>query len=151
MKSKKCIKCDIVKPVSEFHTHNTGGIGGYDTRCKQCKSHSSALLYELKKQFPKPENAVCDCCGKSGNETHGKRKFDGLVMDHCHDTNKFRGWICQSCNRGIGCLGDNIDGLKMAIKYLESIEKRSNALRRKVKSPKYPTTARGKRILTPRI
>jgi len=26
----------------------------------------------------------------------------GLDLDHCHDTGRFRGWICYSCNGSIG-------------------------------------------------
>jgi len=122
MKLRTCIKCNIDKQIDEFHPHGSGGLGGYDSRCKQCKSKACSITYKLKKQFPKPKNAVCECCGSKGSVTHGKRKFDGIVLDHCHETHTFRGWICQNCNRGIGCLGDNIDGLKRAIKYLQAAE-----------------------------
>lgn len=26
----------------------------------------------------------------------------GLELDHCHDTGRFRGWLCWSCNEAIG-------------------------------------------------
>jgi hypothetical protein len=26
----------------------------------------------------------------------------GLDLDHCHDTGRFRGWLCYSCNGAIG-------------------------------------------------
>lgn len=43
-------------------------------------------------------------------------------MDHDHDTETFRGWICEKCNIGIGKLGDTLEGLTKAVEYL----KRSN-------------------------
>ncbi len=39
-------------------------------------------------------------------------------LDHCHATGKFRGWLCNQCNMGIGALGDNIQGLERALEYL---------------------------------
>lgn len=56
---------------------------------------------------PMPEN--CECCGKP---------FDKLKLDHDHDNDKFRGWLCHSCNVGIGALGDNLDGVLRAMNYL---------------------------------
>jgi len=41
-----------------------------------------------------------------------------MVVDHCHATGKFRGWICRSCNGAIGLLQDNIETLRRAIAYL---------------------------------
>ena len=41
------------------------------------------------------------------------------MLDHCHETNQFRGWICRNCNTGIGNLGDNVEGLENAIRYLK--------------------------------
>lgn len=40
--------------------------------------------------------------------------------DHDHITNKFRGILCQRCNRSIGLWKDNIDLLMRAVRYLES-------------------------------
>lgn len=60
---------------------------------------------------PIPEN--CECCGRKleqGLRTH---------LDHCHTTGVFRGWLCNRCNLGIGHLGDCIEGLQKAIKYLK--------------------------------
>jgi hypothetical protein len=43
-----------------------------------------------------------------------------LNLDHCHDTKMFRGWLCRSCNTGIGSLGDDIGGLEKALVYLRN-------------------------------
>lgn len=42
-----------------------------------------------------------------------------LVQDHDHETGRVRGWLCQSCNRGIGLLRDSVSVLKCATHYLE--------------------------------
>jgi hypothetical protein len=58
--------------------------------------------------------ALCECCG---GPPRGKHKR--LVLDHCHLTGIFRGWLCDLCNRGIGMLGDLPVGARNAVNYLE--------------------------------
>jgi hypothetical protein len=58
------------------------------------------------------QNGVCKICHKPQN---GK----SLAIDHCYTTHKVRGLLCESCNRGIGCLQDDPALLRSAILYLE--------------------------------
>ena len=39
----------------------------------------------------------------------GRTDID-IVFDHCHKRSVFRGWLCNTCNRSIGCLGDDTKG-----------------------------------------
>lgn len=55
----------------------------------------------------------CAICGV----TEGR-----LVVDHCHKTQKNRGILCVRCNVSIGALGDDSQGLMVAVKYLERAE-----------------------------
>lgn len=41
-----------------------------------------------------------------------------LVVDHCHDSGRVRGLLCDRCNVGIGCMGDNMERLMRAADYL---------------------------------
>ena len=59
----------------------------------------------------RPEPAQCECCGKP-------QAGRAMSLDHCHETGEFRGWLCHKCNSGIGALGDDIDGVSLALKYL---------------------------------
>jgi len=61
----------------------------------------------------------CNNCGHTPVE--GERV---LNTDHCHDSNVVRGRLCPTCNVGIGMLGDNIEGLESAIRYLQRSELR---------------------------
>lgn len=59
----------------------------------------------------RPEPTICECCGNLSKIA--------MTLDHDHDTGKFRGWLCRKCNTNIAGLGDNIDGIKSALAYLE--------------------------------
>jgi hypothetical protein len=64
---------------------------------------------------PYPETENCECCSTKllgGVKTH---------LDHDHETGKFRGWLCNRCNRGLGYFGDTIEGLEMALRYLRRV------------------------------
>jgi hypothetical protein len=123
--TKECRLCKNEKPVSEFYiakqvlsNHKSKDTIKvyYDNRCKECCISLELEKITLKKKHRYPDSNVCDCCGIICTEK--------LVFDHCHDKLKWRGWLCRSCNVGIGMLGDNISGLKRAIKYLKKEEGR---------------------------
>ena len=42
-----------------------------------------------------------------------------FCVDHDHKTNKIRGLLCNSCNRGLGYFRDDIRMVRKAAKYLE--------------------------------
>ena len=71
-------------------------------------------LYTLRKQ----QGDLCAICRKAETaQVNGVRQ--DLSIDHDHKTGAVRGLLCRRCNRGLGALGDNIDGLKRALAYLE--------------------------------
>ena len=110
-KTKVCIWCDKEKPEESFGLYNRNS-DGRDNRCRVCINHSMNTIENLRKTAPeKPK--FCDCCGKSP-----KKKF---VLDHCHESEKFRGWVCDHCNLAIGLLGDDIKGVKKALDYLRRV------------------------------
>lgn len=59
------------------------------------------------------QNGKCAICN---GEPNSKNKT--LGVDHCHNTGRVRGLLCDKCNRGLGLFLDNIDLLGKAIKYL---------------------------------
>jgi hypothetical protein len=75
--------------------------------CNKCRLVHTRQHRELKKQHKTPPEA-CQCCG-------GKKT---LVIDHCHATGAFRGWLCQRCNVCIGGLGDTTETIQRALDYL---------------------------------
>jgi len=56
--------------------------------------------------------AICDSEFKAERDAH---------IDHDHQTNRFRGFLCGSCNRGLGLFKDNIQYLEQAKTYLSPL------------------------------
>jgi hypothetical protein len=63
----------------------------------------------LRKANPPPPPGRCPVC-----LTH----TDAWVLDHNHLTDRFRGYICNSCNLGFGKFNDDPEVLKRALSYL---------------------------------
>lgn len=57
----------------------------------------------------RPRPTVCELCGAEAK----------TVFDHCHETDRFRGWLCDRCNRVLGSVGDSVELLRRMIAYLE--------------------------------
>lgn len=60
------------------------------------------------------QNGVCAICGNINGS--GRR----LCVDHDHATKKVRGLLCDSCNRGLGYLGDQPARVERAANYLKT-------------------------------
>lgn len=45
-----------------------------------------------------------------------------VVFDHCHAAEKFRGWLCASCNWALGQVKDNPKTLRALADYLEKFK-----------------------------
>ena len=109
MSRKICIYCGKRKNRKSFSKHKNR-VDGLDTRCKQCLKKHSKLRSKLHKAAP-PKPELCQCCGK----VPFKNKW---CLDHDHDDNSFRGWICENCNWGLGQLGDTLESITKAMNYL---------------------------------
>ena len=123
---KNCSKCHISKNLTEFK-YNTSGTDafnkeGYRLRrpeCGECTKKSNKGKSDAKKKaknkgisFTAPEGTLCGICNKPSVEGNN------IIFDHCHKTDTFRGYCCNSCNRSIGVLGDDVDGLIKALNYV---------------------------------
>ena len=113
IETKICIKCKVEKPIHQFNNDR----GYKHPTCKCCLKKAKIVLRKIKKTLP-PSPKVCECCGeppKPGQE---------LMVDHDHETGKYRGRICERCNHGFGKFGDNREGILKALKYLDMTEER---------------------------
>lgn len=68
----------------------------------------------------KEQNDCCAICFKTEKVKDGKYKtLRSLSVDHCHDTKKVRGLLCNNCNRMLGYSQDSIAIHESAINYLK--------------------------------
>jgi hypothetical protein len=111
---KKCTKCGYVKDESLFY-RDQRRAGGLKAWCKVCvdKAHQEYIhrSYGVDYEAVPPKPLVCDLCQKPGK----------ICMDHDHATGKFRGWLCDRCNRGLGLLGDDPILLRRMAAYIEQV------------------------------
>ena len=69
-------------------------------------------LKHTEKNAGRPKPKVCEVCGGGGM----------IVFDHDHKTNKFRAWLCQSCNSVIGFVKENTKLLRKLADWLDSFK-----------------------------
>ena len=138
---KTCCVCNIRKPFESFYNFkNKSDNKSY--RCKTCdydarkayskrhpkrfnrlaRNQSLLVRYgitieEYEKIFEDQGNCCAICKGTSTKSMSEERT--SFSVDHCHETGKVRGILCNQCNRGLGMLGDSLESLKSALTYLE--------------------------------
>lgn len=111
--TKECVSCKIEKNIEDFPLFGSVD-GGRKNTCKECNKVLYEIRKQLKKENPKPDSGICPICEKFTTS---------WVLDHCHFDNKFRGYICNNCNIGLGRFNDDIEIIKRAIEYLKNYKK----------------------------
>ena len=124
---KICNVCHKIRPTVEFDL-NQNGKGDRPVRrpsCKACRreidgmSISTTDRKEWNKVKPEWVEFECPICRKTTIPPVTSK----VVLNHDHKTGVPSGWICDSCNTGLGRFKDSIPILQNAIKYLESMIK----------------------------
>jgi len=113
---KSCRNCKEYKNIEDFPYFSTNEAGRKNT-CKECSKKLGVLRRELKSKNPPPPSGKCPIC-----DMH----TENWILDHCHFSNNFRGYICNSCNLGLGRFNDDVEILRKAILYLENINQESH-------------------------
>jgi recombination endonuclease VII len=144
---KWCPKCETTKPLEAFGS-NKAMYDGKQNYCKPCAvavvtasrtknptahRRSSKAWREANPEHHKDINArwrygvahgtyarmfeeqggKCAICETTDTAPTGR-----FHIDHCHDTGKVRGLLCQKCNLGIGHLKHDPEIIRSAISYL---------------------------------
>ena len=134
--TKACRLCQQEKDETEFYQFFDKWANKHylSARCKPChyeyKKQSPTtqknrkaeklqlrygLTYEQWESMREAEEYSCMICGISEEEM--SRKLD---VDHCHESGKVRGLLCNPCNNMLGHARDNIAVLQAAAEYLKN-------------------------------
>lgn len=108
--NKKCRACFIDKPIQEYPFFSTSEAGRKNT-CKECSKKLAVIRKDLKSKNPPPPPDFCPICNLY---------TENWILDHCHYNHTFRGYICNSCNLGLGRFNDDIECIYRAYLYMKS-------------------------------
>jgi len=108
--TKICTKCNVEKPIHEFHVAQKTNVGDFfrvKGRCKECANKERNVTRNIIPEWPNP--GICELKNCINPAT---------VADHDHETSKFRGWLCKECNTGFGKLGDSFESAEDLYNYV---------------------------------
>ncbi len=114
-----CRDCSEWKPLEQFYPNPKAGRIGKSSYCKVCQVGRArwsnyvakySLSREAYQALLHAQGGVCAICGIGPEKP--------LRVDHCHDSLRVRGLLCDACNTGLGQFKDNADYLRRAIDYL---------------------------------
>ena len=140
--SKRCARCKEHLSLEMFQSfkHSKNGKVYYQSKCKPCHTTYNRELrardttkrhgYKLKHKYGmtvqdydalmEKQGGVCAICKNPETSRHSKSKeVQRLAVDHCHESGKIRGLLCQACNTALGKFNDNLSTLESAILYLK--------------------------------
>ena len=122
-----CNICFVLKPEADFDINQTDARGRKTRRpsCRKCRQGidgrrmSRRERQEAERQKP-PKGSLwrCPICRKMGIVDINVR----VVIDHDHQKGRKRGYLCDSCNTGLGRFKNGEDYLRNAIAYLKANE-----------------------------
>lgn len=120
---KICNICHKLIDSNKF-AKNQNGINNRSVRrpsCEDCRKDLEGINMSAKTKAEwaskKPQNVPFEC------PICAKRTIAGVtskvVLDHNHRNGEARGWVCDSCNTGIGRFKDDIELINRAIKFIK--------------------------------
>jgi hypothetical protein len=127
---KVCNVCNRVLPTDEFQ-RNQNGVNNRTTRrpsCNDCRRIidgvpiPAAVKREFNKTRPVMVPFKCPICQKVTIPPLTSK----VVIDHDHETGEIIGWLCDSCNTGLGRFKDDSQVLARAIEYLRNHKLKSS-------------------------
>ena len=118
-KPRICKGCGRLLPIDAFE-RNRPNV--WRSECKECRASKKAIPSKVRREYeakhPRPkigEEFYCRVCDR----TVVVQRNRDVNLDHSHETEKIRGWICNRCNTGIGNLRESVSILRRAIKWIK--------------------------------
>jgi hypothetical protein len=120
---KVCDRCFKLLSTSQDFENNRIKKGGKITKrpsCRKCRVQKNGVSVSTadrafwnKSKPVEYSSFTCPICDKTTIAGISK-----VVLDHCHKTGNVRGWVCESCNTGIGRFDDDPNIVYKAIEWL---------------------------------
>mgnify|MGYP000612006976 CR=1 FL=1 len=120
---KICNICHRILPTEEFQKNQNAKDNRQVRRpsCNDCRKKIDGIQMDSKEKKDWEANKpylvpyTCPICSK----TTIPGLTSKVVLNHDHKTGKITGWICDSCNTGLGRFRDDKEVLRNAISYLD--------------------------------
>lgn len=122
---KVCDRCFKRLETSKWFENNRHKKDNVITKrpsCRECRKLKNGMSIPAKDKIKWAETKAADFSDFTCPICH-KTTIAGItkiVLDHNHETGKVRGWLCESCNTGIGRFDDNPEIVKRALEWLEN-------------------------------
>lgn len=130
----RCSDCGGIMTLDKFNSQPSG-FANKKPYCKNCQKIRRKKVVESESQKERwnrsrrlkkygltfeqyeavmlKQNNKCKICGTEVDMTT-------VAIDHCHSNGHIRGFLCGTCNSGLGFFKDNTDYLRTAIEYLNN-------------------------------
>lgn len=107
-------KCSICGPTS-LYIKGSRPRCATKSMCEQMKLGYYIGMIDIEKLIgAKP--SICNICLKTVNRR--------MVVDHDHNTNEIRGWLCDKCNIALGYLSDDENTITRLAEYMYKYKNR---------------------------
>lgn len=119
--NRVCSVCKELQPLEDFPWSDIQRKWRR-RECRSCERDIGRIQARLKrKALPPDENHKCPICLVGKENSVGKETIWNL--DHCHDTHKFRDYLCAGCNKGLGFFQEDPNNIKRALEYFAKHQK----------------------------
>ena len=132
---KTCTKCKKELPLDSYDTDRNGKNGKIlKARCRSCVEEGRLARWDSLSDEEKLKRREKARRGKRarlyGLSTEDLSAIEGVrscaicygeaeAIDHCHETGRVRGVLCNACNQTLGKMHDSPALLRRAAEYLE--------------------------------
>lgn len=83
------------------------------------KKFFGLTVLDFQKLLAEQDNRCGICLRPFDLERSARGKDSTPHVDHCHQTGRVRGLLCNSCNVSLGRFGESVETLQRAVAYLQ--------------------------------